>query len=159
MTSDDALEVEDIPPDLLVVGGGYIGMELGTVYATLGSRVVVVEATESILAGADPDLIGPVIRYAQKIFREMRVKTKVWIWPPAANKSRSPWKVGVAKEEFYDRVLVSVGRAPNHEDLGLENTRIERTERGFIKVNEKQQTAEPGILCDRRHRGRHDAGP
>src|SRR6185295_11111122 len=77
MTSREALEVEDIPGDLLVIGGGYIGMELGTVYAALGSRVVVVEALPSILSGADPDLIRPVVRYAEKAFKEIRLKTKV----------------------------------------------------------------------------------
>jgi dihydrolipoamide dehydrogenase len=77
MTSTEALEVEEIPPTLLIVGGGYIGMELGTVYATLGTRVVVVEALDSILTGADPDLARPVIAYARKAFKEVRVKTKV----------------------------------------------------------------------------------
>src|SRR5213079_2562750 len=77
MTSREALDIEDIPENLLVVGGGYIGMELGTVYATLGSNVVLVEAFDSILAGADADLARPVMNYAKKAFREVRVKTKV----------------------------------------------------------------------------------
>src|SRR6476469_4540762 len=77
MTSRDALEVEDIPENLLVVGGGYIGMELGTVYATLGSKVVLVESLDGILMGADPDLARPVAAYAKKNFKEVRVKTKV----------------------------------------------------------------------------------
>ena len=75
MTSTEALEVEDIPAELLVVGGGYIGMELGTVYATLGSRVTVVEALPAVLSGADPDLARPVLKYAQKAFKEVRVST------------------------------------------------------------------------------------
>src|SRR6266498_833174 len=77
MTSTEALEVEEIPENLLVIGGGYIGMELGTVYATFGSKVVVVEAMDTILAGADPDLARPVIAYAKKAFKEVRLKTKV----------------------------------------------------------------------------------
>src|SRR5881398_3751722 len=77
MTSREALEVEEIPGRLLVVGGGYIGMELGTVYAALGSKVVVVEALDNILAGADPDLARPVAAAAKKAFKEIRVKTKV----------------------------------------------------------------------------------
>src|SRR5712664_463521 len=77
MTSREALEVEEIPENLLVVGGGYIGMELGTVYATLGSKVVLVEALDSILAGADADLARPVINYAKKAFKEVRLKAKV----------------------------------------------------------------------------------
>src|SRR5204863_8215570 len=77
MTSTEALEVEEVPEKLLVVGGGYIGMELGTVYATLGSKVVVIEALDTILAGADPDLVRPVMSYAKKAFREVRLNTKV----------------------------------------------------------------------------------
>src|SRR5947207_13680733 len=77
MTSSEALEVEDIPENLLVIGGGYIGMELGTVYATLGSKVVLVEALDTILAGADPDLARPIIAQAKKMFKEMRLKVKV----------------------------------------------------------------------------------
>src|SRR5438046_368590 len=77
MTSREALEIEDVPENLLVIGGGYIGMELGTVYAALGSKVVVVEALDAILAGADADLVRPVLKYAQKHFKEMRTKTKV----------------------------------------------------------------------------------
>src|SRR5207344_1354951 len=73
MTSTEALEIEDIPENLLVVGGGYIGMELGTVYATLGSKVVLVEALDTILAGADPDLARPVVNYAKKAFKEVRL--------------------------------------------------------------------------------------
>src|SRR6266404_2487339 len=77
MTSREALEVEEIPENLLVVGGGYIGMELGTVYATLGSKVVLVEALDNILTGADPDLVRPVMARAQKAFKEVRLKTRV----------------------------------------------------------------------------------
>src|SRR5256712_2620605 len=77
MTSREALEVEDIPESLLVVGGGYIGMELGTVYAALGSKVLVVEAMDSVLLGADPDLVRPVMAYAKKAFKEVRLKTRV----------------------------------------------------------------------------------
>src|SRR5260370_1206635 len=77
MTSREALEVEDVPENLLVIGGGYIGMELGTVYASLGSKVVLVEALDTILAGADSDLARPVIAYARKAFKEIRLKTKV----------------------------------------------------------------------------------
>src|ERR1041385_4835447 len=77
MTSREALEVEDIPENLLVIGGGYIGMELGTVYATMGSKVVLVEALETILTGADPDLTRPVMNYAKKAFKQVRLKTKV----------------------------------------------------------------------------------
>jgi len=148
MTSREALEVPDVPGTLLIVGGGYIGMELGTVYATLGSKVVVVEALGSILAGADPDLVRPVQRYAAKAFQEVRVKTKVLSMATAGKQIKVVMEMDGKKiEELYDRVLVSVGRIPNHVDLGLENTKITKDDRGFIKVNEKQQTNDPSLYA------------
>jgi dihydrolipoamide dehydrogenase len=148
MTSTEALNIEDIPENLLVVGGGYIGMELGTVYASLGSKVTVVEALDSILAGGDPDLVRPVIRYAEASFREVRVKAKVVKMATAGKQIKVVTEQnGQQKEELYDRVLVSVGRVPNAEDLGLENAGVERDERGFIKVTPQQQTNVPGIYA------------
>jgi len=148
MTSREALEVPDIPGTLLIVGGGYIGMELGTVYATLGSKVVVVEALGSILTGADADLTRPVQKYAEKAFKEVRVKTKVLSMATSGKQIKVIMETdGKKVEELYDRVLVSVGRVPNHADLGLENTKITRDERGFIKVNEKQQTNDPALYA------------
>ena len=148
MTSTEALQIEEVPADLLVVGGGYIGMELGTVYANLGSKVVVVEALDSILMGADPDLVRPVMKMALKNFKEVRLKTKV---SKLATKGKKIMVVtdsaGQEKEELYDRVLVSIGRVPNCDDLGLENTKVERDERGFIKVNEHQATSDPAIYA------------
>jgi dihydrolipoamide dehydrogenase len=148
MTSREALEIEDIPENLLVVGGGYIGMELGTVYATLGSKVVLVEALDTILAGADPDLARPVINYAKKAFKEMRVKTKVSKMSTSGKQIKVEFEIdGQKKEELYDRVLVAVGRSPNSADLGLENTKVTLDEKGFIKVDEKQQTTDPAIYA------------
>ena len=148
MTSTEALEIEQIPKELLIVGGGYIGMELGTVYASLGSSVVVVEALDSILSGADPDLVRPVSRYAEKAFKEVRLKTKVAKMATAGKQIKVVFDTaGELKEELYDRVLVSVGRLPNFADLGLENTRVERDEKGFIKVNSRQQTSDPAIYA------------
>src|SRR5204863_10105954 len=131
MTSREALEVEDIPENLLVVGGGYIGMELGTVYASLGSKVVLVEALDAILAGADPDLARPVVAYAKKNFKEVRLKTKVGKMETKGKQIKVEFELdGTKKEELYDRVLVAVGRSPNAEDLGLENTKVSFDERG-----------------------------
>ncbi|MEW6512108.1 MAG: NAD(P)/FAD-dependent oxidoreductase, partial [Bacteroidota bacterium] len=125
MTSTEALEIEEIPPTLLVVGGGYIGMELGTVYATLGSTVTVVEVLDNILTGADIDLARPVARRAERIFREIRVKTKVVKMATAGKQIKVQLETGgEQKEELYDRVLVSVGRVPNCDDIGLENTGV-----------------------------------
>src|SRR5579859_3037917 len=136
MTSTEALEVEDIPENLLVVGGGYIGMELGTVYAGLGSKITLVEALDSILVGADPDLARPVIANAKRAFKEIRLKAKVTKMATVGKqiKVESEYQ-GQKLSELYDRVLVSVGRVANSKDLGLENTKVELDERGFVKVN------------------------
>ncbi|HEV8541486.1 MAG TPA: dihydrolipoyl dehydrogenase [Verrucomicrobiae bacterium] len=148
MTSTEALEIEEIPENLLVIGGGYIGMELGTVYAALGSKVVVVEALDSILAGADPDLVRPVIRYAQKHFKEIRTKTKVSYMATVGKQIKVVIENEAGKkEELFDRVLVSVGRVPNCGDLGLENTKVNRDEKGFITVSPQQQTSDPNIYA------------
>jgi dihydrolipoamide dehydrogenase len=169
MTSTEALEVEEIPEDLLVVGGGYIGMELGSVYANLGSKVVVVEALAGILTGADPTWCARS-KIRAKNFRELRFNTKVTQMSTKGKKSASSPKARTKseKEEFYDRVLVSVGRVPRLHDLGLENTKVEQDERGFIKVNDKQETADPpswpsatspAAFCWRTKRARKRASP
>jgi dihydrolipoamide dehydrogenase len=148
MTSREALALEDIPGSLLIVGGGYIGMELGTVYAGLGSQVTVVELLDTILAGADPDLVKPVTQYAKKAFREVRLKSKVLKMATEGKQVKVVMESGGQQvTELYDRVLVSVGRVPNCENLGLENTKVQRDDRGFIKVNAQQQTSDPSIYA------------
>lgn len=148
MTSTEALELPDVPESLLIVGGGYIGMELGTVYATLGSKIVLVEALGAILAGADPDLARYVMRYAEKNFKEVRLNTKVEKMSTSGKQIKVVMEVGgKKKEELYDRVLVSVGRVPNCQDLGLKNTKVAVDEKGFIKVTSRQETSDPGIYA------------
>ncbi len=148
MTSTEALEIQDVPGDLLVVGGGYIGMELGTVYAALGSKVVVLEVLPSILTGVDPDLVRPVSRFAQKAFKEIRVNTKVLKMATAGKRIKvSVQLAGEQREELYDRVLVSVGRVPNIGNMGLENTKVSKDDKGFIKCNARQQTDDPHIYA------------
>jgi len=148
MTSTGALEVEEVPQTLLIVGGGYIGMEMGTVYSALGSQVTVVEALDNILVGADPDLARPVAAAAKKAFKEIRVKTKVGKMATAGKHIKVAMEFdGKKVEELYDRVLVAVGRVPNSSDLGLENTKVTLDEKGFIKVNERQQTDDPNIYA------------
>jgi len=148
MTSDEALEVEDVPESLLVVGGGYIGMELGTVYAALGSKATVVEALDNVLTGADPDLARSVVANAKKMFKEIRLKAKVVKMATAGKQIKVDMEYDSQKvSELYDRVLVAVGRAPNSADLGLENTKVELDEKGFVKVNERQQTNDPNIYA------------
>jgi dihydrolipoamide dehydrogenase len=148
MTSRQALEIEEVPETLLIVGGGYIGMELGTVYSTLGSQITVVEALPSILAGADPDLVRPVIKFAEKNFKEIKVNTKVTKMATVGKHIKVIMETeGKSAEELYDKVLISVGRVPNCADIGLENTQVKQDERKYIKVNEKQQTDDPNIYA------------
>jgi dihydrolipoyl dehydrogenase len=148
MTSTGALEVEDVPENLLIVGGGYIGMELGFVYSALGSKIVLVEALDNILAGADQDLARPVAANAKKSFKEIRLKAKVTKMATAGKQIKVAMEFeGKKVEELYDRVLVAVGRVPNSADLGLENTKVTLDERGFVKVNAQQQTDDPGIYA------------
>jgi dihydrolipoamide dehydrogenase len=148
MTSTEALELEEVPKDLLIVGGGYIGLELGTVYATLGSSVVLVEAMDSLLPGIDPDLVQYVRRYAESHFREVRLKTKVLEMATSGNQIKVTWEFeGKETMDHYDQVLVAVGRVPNCQDLGLENTKVKTDDQGFIQVNDKQQTSDSAIYA------------
>jgi dihydrolipoamide dehydrogenase len=148
MTSTEALEVPDVPESLLIVGGGYIGMELAFVYSSLGSKVVVVEALESILAGADQDLVRLVAANAKRMFKEIRLKAKVSKMATAGNQIKVSMEYNGQKlEELYDRVLVAVGRVPNKADQGLENTKIQFDEKGFVKTNDQRQTDDPNIYA------------
>jgi dihydrolipoamide dehydrogenase len=148
MTSTEALEIEDIPESLLVVGGGYIGMELGTVYAALGSKIVLVEAMDAILAGADADLARPVVANAKKAFKEIRLKARVSKMSTVGKQIKVEMEYNGQKlEELYDRVLVAVGRIPNSADLGLANTKVELDEKGFVKVDQHQLTSDPNIYA------------
>jgi dihydrolipoamide dehydrogenase len=147
MTSTQALDIEEIPNDLLVIGGGYIGMELSSVYAKLGSNVVVVEALETILPGADADLRRLVEDKAKREFRDIRVGSRVLSMVTKGSQIQARVASGDDDpvEELYDRVLVSVGRVPNTEDLGLENTEAELDERGFVRVDSGRRTGDPTI--------------
>ena len=148
MTSTEALEVPDIPGRLLVIGGGYIGMELGTVYALLGSEVHVVEALDTLLAGSDPDLARPVVASAQKKFKSVRFKAKVASMATAGKQIRvAVDHEGKSAEALYDRVLVAVGRRPIDLDLGLDNTKVQRDDKGFVKGNEALQTDDPTMFA------------
>ena len=148
MTSTEALALKDIPKKLLVIGGGYIGMELGTVYAALGSEVTVAEALGGILLGADADLARFVQERAAKIFKEIRLNAKVLELRSRAEGIAVKMTIGSdAKEEVFDRVLVSIGRTANSQGLGFEKTRVQVNERGFVQVGADQQTAEQGIYA------------
>lgn len=148
MTSRGALEIEDIPEKLLIVGGGYIGMEMGTVYSALGSKVVMVEAMDGILMGADKDLVKPVVNKAQESFEEIRTQAKVIKMATQGKQILVQMEHdGKSVEELYDRVLVAVGRRPNCVDMGLENTQVQLDEKGFIQVDDNMRTNESKIYA------------
>ena len=148
MTSTEALEMEEIPENLLIVGGGYIGMEIGTIYAALGSKIVLVEALDSVLTGADADLARPVVAAAEKMFKEIRLKVKVTKMTTAGKQIKVEMEHNGQKlAELYDRVLVAVGRVPNNAGIGLENTKVTFDKKGFVKVNDRQQTNDPDVYA------------
>lgn len=146
MDSTAALELEDIPERLLVVGGGYIGLELGTVYSALGSKVSVVEVTNGLLPGADRDLVRPLHKRLERTFEAIHLENKVVGLEETKDGVRVSLEgAGGKKMETYSRVLVSVGRTPNSDGLGLENTKVEVSDRGYIVVDTQRRTADPGI--------------
>lgn len=142
MDSTGALLLEDLPKEMLVIGGGIIGMELGTVYDALGSKVTVVELTDGILAGVDKDLSAPLLKRMQKRFSKILLNTKVT-------------KVEAKKDGLYvtfegaeaptvpvrfDKILSCVGRAPNGKAVQADKAGVKVDERGFISVDKQQRT-------------------
>jgi dihydrolipoamide dehydrogenase len=149
MDSTGALDLKDVPASLLVVGGGYIGLELGTVYAALGSKVSVVEMLPGLLPGADRDLVLPLHKRMEKIFDSILLNTTVESVKEESNGIRVSFKGSEVKEseKVFDKVLVSVGRKPNSEIAGLDKTRVQVGARGFIQVNKQLQTDDPAIYA------------
>jgi dihydrolipoamide dehydrogenase len=151
MDSTGALNLEDIPGSLLVVGGGYIGLELGSVYAALGTRVTVVEMVPGLLPGADRDLVLPLHKRLEKMFDAILLSTTVASLKEDGAGIRAVFEGASMQEKdrerLFDRVLVSVGRKPNSEIGGLENTQVGVNPRGFIEVNKQLQTADPSIYA------------
>jgi dihydrolipoamide dehydrogenase len=152
MDSTAALELPEIPKSLLVVGGGYIGLELGTVYAALGTKVTVVEMTGGLLPGADRDLVNVLAKRIEAMSEAVLLNTKVV--------GMKDGKAGVtvalegdgaatgsAKERTFDRVLMSIGRRPNSSVPGLDRTAVKVNQRGFIEVDGARRTAEPSIFA------------
>jgi dihydrolipoamide dehydrogenase len=148
MDSTGALELPDVPARLLVIGGGYIGLEMGTVYQALGSEVTVVEALPHLLNGADPDLVRPLQLRMQRRFKAIRLNTKVEKLD-ARKDGVSVTSTGSdgSTTELFDRVLVAVGRKPNTEQLGLEQTKIALSHKGFIQVDKQMRTAEQTVFA------------
>ncbi|MGA8269990.1 MAG: dihydrolipoyl dehydrogenase [Candidatus Sulfotelmatobacter sp.] len=151
MDSTGALNLADIPGSLLVVGGGYIGLELGSVYAALGTRVTVVEMLSGLLPGADRDLVLPLHKRLEKLFETILLNTTVASLKEESAGIRATFEGASVQEKdrtkLFDRVLVSVGRKPNSEIPGLETTQVHVNPRGFIEVNHQLQTADPSIYA------------
>jgi dihydrolipoamide dehydrogenase len=147
--STGALELAEIPKTLLVIGGGYIGLELGTVYATLGTKVTVVEMMPGLLPGADRDLVVPLQKRLTGLFSEILLETSVTAVKDEVNSVKVSFKHkdGKTEDRSFDRVLVSVGRRPNSKIPGLENTKVKVNQRGFIEVNKQLLTADPNIYA------------
>ncbi len=148
LDSTSALDLPDIPQSLLVIGGGYIGLELGTVYATLGSKVSVVEMTPGLLPGADRDLVAVLQKRLEKLFARIMLNTRVTKLAEEKAGIRVTFEGEVAeKEQVFDRVLVAVGRRPNSKIPGLETTRVKVDAKGFIETDPQRRTAEPTMFA------------
>ncbi len=148
MDSTGALELADVPARLLVVGGGYVGLELGSVYAALGSKVTVVEMLDRLIAQADEDMARPLVRRIHDTFEAVYTSTKVVRLAEDENGVDVTFEGEVEEpQQRFDRVLIAVGRRPNSRDLGLENTKVVVSDRGFIEINNQQRTADAHIYA------------
>lgn len=147
MDSTGALNLEEVPKSMLVVGGGYIGLEMGTVYSALGSKVSVVEMLDGLLPGADRDLVQPLHKRLEKSFENIMLKTSVASLKEEKDGIHVTFNGDVKEQKTYDRVLISVGRRPNSQIPGLEKTKVVVNQRGFIEVNKQLQTADPAIYA------------
>jgi dihydrolipoyl dehydrogenase len=158
MDSTSALDLPDVPTSLLVIGGGYIGLELGTVYATLGSKVSVVEMTGGLLPGADRDLVAVLQKRLEKLFAAIMLNTKVVklvddkngikvTFEAGSESDRRGAPSGAPPEQTFDRVLVAIGRRPNSKIPGLDKTAVKIDSKGFIEHDGQRRTAEPTIFA------------
>jgi dihydrolipoamide dehydrogenase len=149
LNSKTALDLPAIPKSLLVIGGGYIGLELGSVYNALGSKVSVVEMLDGLLPGADRDLVSHLAKRIKSDFEEVMLKSKVVEMKEVKNgiKVKIEDKDGNINDKVYDYVLMSIGRKPDTSGLGLENTKVQVNDKGWINVNEQLKTDDPNIFA------------
>jgi dihydrolipoamide dehydrogenase len=148
LDSTGALDLPEIPKTMLVIGGGYIGLELGSVYAALGTRVSVVEMTSGLLPGADRDLVRILNQRAEKVFEKIYLSTKVTSMKADASSVTVNFEGEDAPgEATYDYVLVSIGRRPNAQIEGLDRTRVKVDGKGFIETDGQRRTAEPTMFA------------
>ena len=148
LDSTSALDLPEIPGSMLVIGGGYIGLELGSVYAALGTKVSVVEMTAGLLTGADRDLVRYLAQRLEKTLQRVMLSTKVLAMKATdAGVSVTFEGEGAPPEATYDYVLVSIGRRPNTRIPGLDKTRVQVNDRGFIQTDFQRRTDEPTIFA------------
>ncbi len=149
MNSADSLDLKDIPEKMLVVGGGYIGLEMATIYNSLSSKVSIVELTDNFMPGMDKDLVEAYKKASTTLFSEIFLETKVKKIEAKKEALEVEFedKKGKTFSKEYNKILVAVGQSPNTKNLGLENTSVKLNEKGFIEVNEQQQTTEKGIFA------------
>jgi dihydrolipoamide dehydrogenase len=148
MSSTGALTLADVPEKLLILGGGYVGLELGTVYAALGSRVSLVELEDRLLVGVDQDLVKPLHRRLEKIFESITLKTKVVSMEENENGVKVTFEGDIdTPQKTFDRVLVAIGRKPSSLDIGLGNTKVELDEKGFVIIDDRLRTADERIFA------------
>jgi dihydrolipoamide dehydrogenase len=148
MDSTEALMLREVPESLLVIGGGYNGLEIGTVYSALGSEVTVVEAATGLLPRADRDLVELLHRRIERIFKRVYLGTKISEMKDEGKAICAKFLgVDVPDESRFEKVIVSIGRRPNSNDIGLESTHVETDEKGYIKVDGQRRTSEPHIFA------------
>lgn len=147
MNAAAALELNDIPQTLLIIGGGYVGLELGTIYASLGARVSLAEAGDLLLPGVDRDLVAPLQKHLETMFESICLRTQVVDLQETDHGVTARLEGASPAEKHFDRVLVAVGHRPATEELGLEHTGVEVDDKGLIKVDRRQCTADDAILA------------
>jgi len=149
MNSTVALETPDFPESMLVIGGGYIGLELGTVYATLGTRLTVVEMAPSLLPGADPDLVKPVAQRMNRLLHNVMLKTTVAEMKEKAGGIEVRFEgENIEKPvQTFEKVLICIGRKPNSSGIGIKSTKVEVDDKSFVQVDEQRRTAAPDIFA------------
>jgi dihydrolipoamide dehydrogenase len=148
MDSTGALELQDIPQRLLVIGGGIIGLEMGCVYDALGSKVSVVELMDQLMPGADPDLVKPLEKRLRKRYEQILLGVKVQAIEALPEGLRVTFSgTGAPTPQIYDRVLVAVGRRPNGSGIGVEAAGLSVDPRGFLSVDRQMRTAQPHIFA------------
>ena len=148
INSSGALELPDIPGSMLIVGGGYVGLEIGSVYAALGSRIVLLERGKQLMTGVDPDIVKPLRSRLEGLFEKIHYNTSIESLREEETEVVASFNTESGLEDrSFDRVLVAIGREPNSMDIGLENTKLTVDDKGFIQVDKQMRTSDPNIYA------------